>query len=108
MPRQHSSGGKSNLLGISKRGDTYLRTLMIHGARSVMRMAPVKRPADDWLNRIAARRNKNIATVALANRNARTVWALLSRGQDYRPLHMQHASSLQHAPGLPTAGLRLV
>ena len=114
VPRQHSSGGKTNLLGISKRGDTYLRTLMIHGARSVMRMAPVKRPADDWLNRIAVRRNKNIATVALANRNARTVWALLSRGQDYRPPHMQHASSLQHAPspqhapGLPTAGLRLV
>ena len=94
VPRQHSSGGKTNLLGISKRGDTYLRTLMIHGARSVMRMAPVKRPADDWLNRIAARRNKNIATVALANRNARVAWALLARKQDYCPPGNTHASGI--------------
>ena len=94
VPRQHSSGGKTNLLGISKRGDTYLRTLMIHGARSVMRMAPVKRPADDWLNRIAARRNKNIATVALANRNARVAWALLARKQDYCRPGNKHASGI--------------
>ena len=95
VPRQHSSGGKTNLLGISKRGDTYLRTLMIHGARSVLRMAPVKRPADDWLNRIAARRNKNIATVALANRNARVAWALLAREQDYCPPGNPHASGIK-------------
>ena len=94
VPRQHSSGGKTNLLGISKRGDTYLRTLMIHGARSVIRVAPVKRPAEDWLNRIAARRNKNIATVALANRNARVVWALLAKKQDYCPPGNKHASAI--------------
>ncbi|MGJ9420667.1 IS110 family transposase [Massilia sp. CMS3.1] len=78
VPRQHSSGGKSVLLGISKRGDTYLRTLLIHGARAVIRHAQDK-PATAWLRRLLDRRNKNIAAVALANKNARTVWALLTR-----------------------------
>ena len=83
VPRQHSSGGKQNLLGISKRGDTYLRTLLIHGARSVVRVAEHKEP-DTWLRRLLARRNKNVAAVALANKNARIVWALLAHGRDYR------------------------
>jgi transposase len=85
VPRQNSSGGKPTLLGISKRGDTYLRTLLIHGARSVL--LQLKRhpdQADGWLARVAARRNPNIAAVALANKNARTVWALLAHGRDYR------------------------
>jgi transposase len=77
VPRQHSSGGKSVLLGISKRGDTYLRTLLIHGARAVIRCAQDK-PATGWLRRLLDRRNKNIAAVALANKNARIVWALLT------------------------------
>ena len=77
VPRQHSSGGKSVLLGISKRGDTYLRTLLIHGARAVIRHAQNK-PAIGWLGRLLDRRNKNIAAVALANKNARIVWALLT------------------------------
>src|SRR5271163_1601258 len=84
VPRQSSSGGKTNLLGISKRGDTYLRTLLIHGARSVL--LSLKRHPDrpeGWLSRIVARRNPNIAAVALANKNARTVWALLANGRDY-------------------------
>jgi transposase len=85
VPRQHSSGGKSVLLGISKRGDTYLRTLLIHGARSVIRHAQDK-PATDWLGQLLDRRNKNIAAVALANKNGRTVWALLTRrDQRFRP-----------------------
>ena len=86
VPRQHSSGGKERLLGISKRGDTYLRTLLIHGARSVL--LSMKRRTDQaegWLARLAQRRNPNIAAVALANKNARIVWALLARDRDYQP-----------------------
>ncbi len=85
VPRQSSSGGKTNLLGISKRGDTYLRTLLIHGARSVL-LSLKRHPdrMDGWLARIANRRNPNIAAVALANKNARTVWALLAHGRDYQ------------------------
>jgi transposase len=86
VPRQNSSGGKDRLLGISKRGDTYLRTLLIHGARSVL--YALKRraegPADGWLVRLAARRNTNIAAVALANKHARIVWALLAHERDYQ------------------------
>lgn len=85
VPRQHSTGGKERLLGISKRGDTYLRTLLIHGARSVL--VSLKRraaAADGWLARLVQRRNPNIAAVALANKNARIVWALLAHGRDYR------------------------
>ena len=84
VPRQYSSGGKQQLLGISKRGDTYLRTLLIHGARAVIRVAERKvNYADSWLARLMGRRNKNVAAVALANKNARTVWALLVHGRDY-------------------------
>jgi transposase len=84
VPRQNSSGGKQVLLGISKRGDTYLRTLLIHGARAVIRVAERKAGyADSWLARLMGRRNKNVAAVALANKNARTVWALLAHGRDY-------------------------
>jgi transposase len=85
-PRQHSSGGKDRLLGISKRGDAYLRTLLIHGARSVLRVSGEK---DDlrsrWLQSLCSRRNKNIAAVALANKNARIVWALLTKKTDFLP-----------------------
>jgi transposase len=84
VPRQHSSGGKQVLLGISKRGDTYLRTLLIHGARAVIRVVERKAGyAQSWLARLMGRRNKNVAAVALANKNARTVWALLAHGRDY-------------------------
>jgi transposase len=85
VPRQHSSGGKSVLLGISKRGDSYLRMLLVHGARAVIRVAE-KKPgyADSWLARLIGRRHPNIAAVALANKNARIVWALLKHDRDYR------------------------
>jgi len=83
VPRQHSTGGKSTLLGISKRGDTYLRTLLIHGARSVIRVVEHKPDADPWVKKLLARRNKNIAAVALANKNARTIWALLAHDREY-------------------------
>ena len=84
VARQHSSGGKPTLLGISKRGDTYLRTLLIHGARAVIRVAE-RKPSykGSWLARLMGRRNKNVAAVALANKNARTVWALLVHNRNY-------------------------
>ena len=85
-PRQHSSGGRERLLGISKRGDAYLRTLLIHGARSVIRTASTK---DDrlsqWVTRLAARSHINVAAAALANKTARMAWAMLSRGMNYQP-----------------------
>jgi transposase len=85
VPRQHSSGGKPTLLGISKHGDTYLRTLMVHGARAVVRyLANKDDPFSGWLRRLLTRRHKNIAVVAVANRNARIVWALLTRGSAFR------------------------
>lgn len=80
VPGQHSTGGKPKLLGISKRGDTYLRTLFIHGARTVVHHAVGK---DDgfshWINRLRARRGMNVAIVAVANKNARMAWALLHK-----------------------------
>ena len=85
-PKQHSSGGKDRLLGISKRGNAYLRCLFIHGARSVIRTAAQK---DDrlsqWVTGIAARRHTNVAAVALANKTARIAWAMLRSGTDYEP-----------------------
>ncbi|WP_394754252.1 IS110 family transposase [Crenothrix sp.] len=80
VPRQNSSGGKSTLLGISKRGDVYLRTLLIHGARSVVKAAAKKDDAQSrWINDLVKRRNANIAAVAVANKNARVAWAMLTK-----------------------------
>jgi len=86
VPAQSSSGGKTNLLGISKRGDTYLRTLLIHGARSAVRAFQGKQDqsANPWLQKLLGRRNLNIAAVALANKNARIVWALLAQDREFK------------------------
>ena len=85
VPRQHSSGEKQRLGGISKRGNTPLRTLLIHGARAVLRFAGNKTDARSrWLQALVARRGMNIAAVALANKTARTCWALLAKGECYR------------------------
>lgn len=85
VPRQDSSGGKPKLLGISKRGDVYLRTLLIHGARAVVKAAIKKDDVQSrWINDLVMRRNANIAAVAVANKNARRVWALLTKSEDYR------------------------
>jgi len=92
VPRQHSTGGKSTLLGISKRGDSYLRTLLIHGARAVIRVAERKPDADPWLKNLLARRHKNVAAVALANKNVRTIWALLAHDRDYEPGYAKAAA----------------
>jgi transposase len=92
VPRQHSTGGKPTLLGISKRGDTYLRTLLIHGARAVIRVAERKADADPWLKSLLARRNKNVAAVALANQSARTIWALLAHDREYEAHYVRAAA----------------
>jgi len=86
VPRQSSSGGKPLLLGMSKRGDVYLRTLLIHGARCAILAAQRKvGAADTWLGHLLRRRHLNVAAVALANKNARTVWALLAHEREFRP-----------------------
>jgi transposase len=85
-PRQNSSGGKEWLLGISKRGDRYLRTLLIQGGHSVLNAAANKDdPRSRWLKGVSERRHRNIAAVALANKNARIIWALLTQQTDYKP-----------------------
>ena len=86
VPRQHSSGGKQTLLGISKRGDPHLRTLLIHGARAVI----FHKQNDEgkqarWLRASIARRGINRAAVALANKMARRAWVVLSKGEHYCP-----------------------
>jgi transposase len=81
VPRQSGTGGKVRLGSISKRGDPYLRTLLIHGARSVLHHA--KAPTT-WQKEIQARRPANVAAVALASKIARTAWAILARGQAYQ------------------------
>ena len=85
-PRQHSSGSKERLMGISKRGDTYLRTMLIHGARSVIRTANGKADRlSQWVTRLAERRHPNVAAAALANKTTRMAWAMLKNGTDYEP-----------------------
>ena len=92
VPRQHSSGGKQVLLGITKRGDSYLRTLLVLGARAVMRHVGKRPRLDNWLLKIESHRHTNVAAVALANKTARTVWALLTRGGEYRADHVSTAA----------------
>ena len=85
VPKQHSSGGKARLLGLSKRGDSYLRTLLIHGARAAVQHATQKIDARSrWINGLRQRRGKNITAIAVANKNARILWALLATGEPYR------------------------
>jgi transposase len=81
--KNFDSGGKNVLLGMSKRGDTYLRTLLSHGARAVIRAVQAKLDKEGWLYKLLSRRNANVAAVALAKKNARTVWALLAHGRDF-------------------------
>lgn len=85
VPRQHSTGGKTVLGGISKRGDRYLRTNLIHGARSVIARASSKTDARSrWLQQLTSRVGMNKACVALANKNVRILWALMASGESYR------------------------
>ena len=83
-PRQHSTGGRERLLGISKRGDSYIRKLLVHGARAVLHHIDGK---DDglsrWMKNLKSRKHANVATVALANKTARIAWALVQNGTTY-------------------------
>lgn len=84
-PREHSSGGKQMLLGITKRGNKYVRKLLIHGARAVLKARMNKEAyAEDWAVKLAKRRGHNIAAVALAAKNARRIWAMLRTGEMFR------------------------
>jgi transposase len=84
VPRQHSTGGKTRLLGISKLGNEYLRRMMLHGARSVvMQMERKPSALGEWLTNLSARSHRNVTVVALANKMARIAWAILSKGTRY-------------------------
>lgn len=85
VPRQYSTGGKPRLRGISKRGDRYLRGLLIHGARAAVyssKHLPAK--TKKWVQELVERRGSNKAIVALANKNARIMWALMSKEENYQ------------------------
>src|SRR5438552_3884462 len=92
VPRQYSSGGRNVLLGISKRGDRYLRTLLIHGARAAVRVVERRRDRRSIaITRLKLRHGPNVAAVALANHNARVLWALLTRREEVPPaLRLRH------------------
>jgi transposase len=89
VPNQHSSGGKEKMGGISKRGDRRLRTLLIHGGRAVVQHCEKKTDyRSEWIKKLIQRRNKNVAAVAVANKNARIIWAILRKDEPYRkPIH---------------------
>jgi len=94
VPRQCSSGGKQKLLGISKRGNIYLRRMLIHGARAVLlRVKYDTGGFGQWVHRLAQRAPRNKVVVAIANKLARIAWAVLSSGQDYRHQPLQAAAA---------------
>jgi hypothetical protein len=99
VPRQEGTGGKVKLLGISKRGDKYVRTLLVHGARSVLLR---KGQSSDWQTELQKRRHKNVAIVAQAAKIARTIWAVLAKDQDYQANHKsvrpQHSRAAAQEP----------
>jgi len=95
VPRPHSSGGKDRLFGIIKRGDGYLRTLLIHCARSALRCGGEKPDRMlHWALQVQQRRGAKIAAVALANKLARIVWAMLVSGDGYQPVPQRSATAL--------------
>ena len=89
MPQTSRSGGKTTLGRITKQGDQYLRTLLVHGARTVL-MNATNRPGriNQWVTQLIARRGFKKACIAMAAKNARIIWAILARGVAYRPDHI--------------------
>jgi hypothetical protein len=86
VPKQESTGGKQKLLGISKRGNDYLRRLFVSGARAVLQCRDMQSSGlSTWLSQLASRVHTNVAAVALANKMARIAWALLAKSETYRP-----------------------
>ena len=93
VPKQHSTGGKQSLYGITKRGDAYLRSLVVHGARAVVRTAKSKQDAlSQWALALEARRGHNRAVVAVANKIIRMAWVVVARHEHYRPAENQMAA----------------
>jgi transposase len=85
-PAEYSTGGKQKLLGISKRGNGYLRKLLVHGARAVLQFRDKQSPGlRAWLGQLVSRAHRNVVTIALAYKMARMAWALLAKGETYRP-----------------------
>jgi transposase len=85
VPKQHSSGGKDKLGKLSKKGNRYIRALLIHGARALVHHADKKKDSHSlWTTQLRYRRGNNIAAVANANKNARVIWALLAHDEVYR------------------------
>jgi transposase len=94
VPKQFSTGGKARLLGISKRGNTYLRKILIHGARAaVLRIKRDRVPIGAWMDALEHRAHRNVLIVAMANKMARIAWAVLSSGEDYRPCVAETAAA---------------
>ena len=86
VPRQNTTGGKEKLLGITKKGDPYVRALVVHGARSVVaRSASKTDPLSQWINQIKERRGYDKAVVALANKLVRMAWVIIAKGEHYQP-----------------------
>ena len=86
-PREHSSGGRQKQLGITKRGDCYLRKLLVHGARSALRVTPRRLDRKSrWVESLRARSHENVAAVALAAKNAWILWSLLAHEGNYEPM----------------------
>jgi len=89
VPREHSTGGKQKLLGISKRGNSYLRRLFVQCARAVLQQKTKQSPGlKTWLEKLTSHTHRNVAGVALANKLARMAWAVLATGEAYRPPHL--------------------
>lgn len=93
-PRQHSSGGRTRLGQITKQGDRYLRTLLIHGARAYLRVVDKKTDGKSaWARQLKERRHVNVVAVALAAKHARIAWAMLAKGTEYRPAQPEEAAA---------------
>ena len=94
VPRQYSTGGKQKLFGISKRGNIYLRRMLIHGARAVLfRVNYDSGGFGQWVHRLAQRAPRNKVVVAIANKLARMAWSVLSSGKQYRHQPLQPAAA---------------
>ena len=93
VPRQNSSGGKTQLLGISKRGDSYLRCLLVHGARAALGYAARVDKLTDWQQSLLQRKAYNKVVVAMAHRTARRIWAVLAKGCAYDPSYPHRAAA---------------
>jgi transposase len=99
VPREHSTGGKQKLLGISKRGNSYLRKLFVQGARAVLKYRDKQSSGlSSWLADLCSRSHHNVVGVALANKLARIAWAVLARGEVYRPAVLADMTGLQMTP----------